>query len=738
MRSRDNFDVIEIASQKLRILSLLGENNISLSYLTQHLVSGKKLILNIVDKPSFSDVKPILIKKQALFEEIFSCDEEIKAKYREYSSKAGFEIYLSALSAQVYLQTKLLSSSYPHFPKLAYIHQDDSAWYMALDFIEGCNIYEYLNKQENLNEELIFSLMLQLIDALSSVHKFPLGPLLYANLTPSNIIINESGELYIVDFFKIRFPEDDSIENNWQHVISENSPGPFQPIEGYSDYRSEIYAFGVLFYYCLTGVFVQNSKERLKLDRLIPLGNLSDKYSIKLEKILNFCMELAPDRRFQSFEDIKSAILCAEFGTVFPSHATSPLKDLALGDIPKHTDKKITVILKKPINFSAVPFILEKFICEWTLKPETDEPILTVLQSQEHKNSLSVALKLSVPDAISQGNYEAKCSFITTWGKADFKLSFEIFKLSPFLHPAMGMLYALLFVLLMFCFHTKDGSKISQWGKSWWTLTKAGVDLSYYKAEISEQNFWLSLPDKKEVKLDENNLNINKQGLKKYEKKGIISSFYSPVSAKAEISVVFACDFKNSSSVKACVMFFSSNSSALSVSFENEQNAAVSIIQRGKVLKQKKINISKFISPDSKNINIKIGYFILEEKLVCSIETEEIIFENFEIVDYAIFIYGASLKENNNINFDFFDIKIDAGSALAKIPPYYMASTGKYSVLFKDDLKSQRVFTVLKDELLEVCEVRGKWLRVRQSSGETEGWITSEKMRVPKPFETIP
>ncbi len=742
MPIKDKADIIEIASQKLRILELLGESSIGVSYLVKHLVSGEKYVLHTVFKPSFADTKPILISKKDLLGELFKLDREMVAKYGAYSSKAGYEMYKSAVEAQVYLHKEILSSNISScIPKISYFHHDDSAWYFVLKFIEGRNLYDYI-QQSDLQEEQIFSLMKQLISALCSLHKSGLGLLLYSNLTPSNIIVDADGRLYIVDLLKIRFAYDPSDDNDWQLLVVESSPGPFNPLEGYVDVRSEIYAFGILFYYCLSGHFIQNAEERLKSDKLLPLGNVKNNSSIKIEKILGFCTELPPERRFQTFADLSLAIDSESFGTVTPFLSGYSSQEFFLGSVPKGYDKKISFEFKKPLSFSAVPFIIELFNFEWTMKPDREEPVLSVTPGRGLKNSVFASARLVCPESLAVGRYEAKCRLFTTWGKCEFKISFELFKLPFYLHPPMGMMYAVLLVLFLSFFKTGDDLVAHQWGKGWWKWIKSNTIVeSSNEIFLTTASFWENFPAKTDVNtsIKDGVMSVTAENAKKYAKGGVISSLYSPSSSIIELSIDIngvPAEYKGS---KAVVELFSSNASAVSFSIESLDRAVIRACDTGKSVEQI-IELKDFVNKDSAIFNLKISYSIADYKMSCYINGKEAAtFTEQEMVDYAVVVYGASLEDGIDFGFEFSNLTIRTGSAIKKIPPYVMASSGKYSVLRKADNSSKRVFTAVKGELLEVRELRENWMRVRQFKAEPrEGWIRNKFLRMPKPYETIP
>ena len=88
--------------------------------------------------------------------------------------------------------------SHPSFPRIVDVFEEDEKIYFIMDYVKG-NPLEELLKQTSYGEEQILNLGIQIAEALLFLHQ--LNPtLLYLDLKPSNIMIEENGGLKLIDF----------------------------------------------------------------------------------------------------------------------------------------------------------------------------------------------------------------------------------------------------------------------------------------------------------------------------------------------------------------------------------------------------------------------------------------------------------------------------------------------------------------------------------------------------------
>lgn len=123
--------------------------------------------------------------------------------------------------------------------------------YMVMEWVEGKNLLEIFEEEGTLTEEKAIDYMKQIGDALLYLQNEKRS-IVYKDIKPSNIIINEFGRANLIDFGTARVFSGDKEKDT--HVLG--TPGYAAP-EAYShrqtDFSSDIYSLGATFYHLTTG-----------------------------------------------------------------------------------------------------------------------------------------------------------------------------------------------------------------------------------------------------------------------------------------------------------------------------------------------------------------------------------------------------------------------------------------------------------------------------------------------------
>lgn len=131
----------------------------------------------------------------------------------------------------------------------------EEGWYLALEYIEGMSLHNYIRKEGGVREEQACLWGEALLDVLSYLHTRE-TPVIYRDLKPDNIMVCRDGSLRLIDFgaaFLKSFGEDSEERMAWTAgygAPEQRGKAGWQP---YADERSDIYAFGRVLYYMVTG-----------------------------------------------------------------------------------------------------------------------------------------------------------------------------------------------------------------------------------------------------------------------------------------------------------------------------------------------------------------------------------------------------------------------------------------------------------------------------------------------------
>lgn len=137
----------------------------------------------------------------------------------------------------------------------------------------------------------------RLCDAVSEVHTKFKPPLIHRDLKPSNVMVSQEN-LTIIDFGIARSFKRDG-EEDTHHFGTRAYAPPEQFGFGQTDERSDVYALGMLLYFCLTGKTPDSTARKQ--------GFSAPQVPLALCPVIVRATELDPHARFQSAEELKRA-----------------------------------------------------------------------------------------------------------------------------------------------------------------------------------------------------------------------------------------------------------------------------------------------------------------------------------------------------------------------------------------------------------------------------------------------
>src|SRR5215469_233950 len=134
------------------------------------------------------------------------------------------------------------------------IGETEGLHYMALEYVEGKNLREYLEKKGTPEALVALSIMRQVAAALQRASE--LG-IIHRDIKPENILVTKKGEVKVADFGLSRiFADNQQPLNLTQSGVTMGTPLYMSPeqVEGKPvDPRTDIYSFGVTCYHLLAG-----------------------------------------------------------------------------------------------------------------------------------------------------------------------------------------------------------------------------------------------------------------------------------------------------------------------------------------------------------------------------------------------------------------------------------------------------------------------------------------------------
>ncbi len=191
------------------------------------------------------------------------------------------------------------------------IGETDGLHYMALEFVEGRNLREYLEKKGPPEPLVALSIMRQVAAALQRASE--LG-IIHRDIKPENILVTKKGEVKVADFGLSRiFAGDQPPLNLTQSGVTMGTPLYMSPeqVEGKPvDPRSDIYSFGITAYHLLAGrpPFRGQTPYEVAFQHVQgepePLTSIRPDLPAELCAVVHKMMAKKPEDRYQTGRDI--------------------------------------------------------------------------------------------------------------------------------------------------------------------------------------------------------------------------------------------------------------------------------------------------------------------------------------------------------------------------------------------------------------------------------------------------
>src|SRR5947207_11893284 len=172
-----------------------------------------------------------------------------------------------------------------------------------MDFIEGQTVEEYLAKIGGgpLAVDQVVRWAQQICDVLNYLHT-PQPPIVFRDLKPANVMISESGHIFLIDFGIARIFKPGQAKD----TVALGSPGfaaPEQYGKAQSTPRSDLYSLGALTHCLLTR---DDPSERPFFFR--PASQVNPAVPPGLEALLQSMLEMDAERRPASAQEVLQAL----------------------------------------------------------------------------------------------------------------------------------------------------------------------------------------------------------------------------------------------------------------------------------------------------------------------------------------------------------------------------------------------------------------------------------------------
>lgn len=210
-------------------------------------------------------------------------------KAKVFESRSGFR---HALDERLALE---MVDGHPFFSRLRYAFQTRAFFYLAIDFYDGGDLYQYLRThQGRLRETQVRSVSAEVALALEHLHK--LG-FIYRDLKPENVLLDSKGHVRLADFGLCKLVPNKALTNTICGTHTYAAP-EMLAVRNYGK-SIDLWAFGVFVYHILRG---RTPYEARDLDQVIANMNnrrirFSSNTSPELVSMIKKLLDWNPETR---------------------------------------------------------------------------------------------------------------------------------------------------------------------------------------------------------------------------------------------------------------------------------------------------------------------------------------------------------------------------------------------------------------------------------------------------------
>ncbi|MCR5430629.1 MAG: serine/threonine protein kinase [Eubacterium sp.] len=246
-------------------------------------VGGRYFVCDMLGKGGFSyvyRVKDMQTGQEFAMKNYFSSNPGNKKNLLE-----GLERELNVLK----------NTSHPNLPKIYDLIKENDSFFLIMEIVNGENLKSIVDRKGPLKKKEIKHVMKQVCSGLYYLHSLE-PPIVYRDLKPSNIVMDENGQVKLVDFgIAKRYSKEIELSEKAFGSKGFAAPEQFGNKKGFSiyntDIRTDIYGIGTTLYYLKTGkIFVE--------------GVWSVRLGHRLKKVIKKCTKKCPDERFQSVIEV--------------------------------------------------------------------------------------------------------------------------------------------------------------------------------------------------------------------------------------------------------------------------------------------------------------------------------------------------------------------------------------------------------------------------------------------------
>ncbi len=216
----------------------------------------------------------------------------------------------SATMATFQREANILATlSHPAIPKIFDFFDQNNRAYLVMEYINGKDLEEILNKTKELPVDKIVDWAIDLCDVLYYLHSNQPEPIIFRDVKPANIMIDNLGKVRLIDFGIAKIFVS-GVKNTMIGTEGYSAPEQYK---GDVNPLSDIYSLGATLHHILT-----RNDPRLEppfsFDER-PIAEANSEVPQALIDVVIKALNMDPSDRFESCETMKEALVLVKYGT---------------------------------------------------------------------------------------------------------------------------------------------------------------------------------------------------------------------------------------------------------------------------------------------------------------------------------------------------------------------------------------------------------------------------------------
>jgi outer membrane protein assembly factor BamB/tRNA A-37 threonylcarbamoyl transferase component Bud32 len=200
----------------------------------------------------------------------------------------------------------LATLNHPSIPRIFDYFTQDNRSYLVLEYIDGKDLEAIIADTDDfLPEQQVVAWAIELCDVLTYLHKHEPEQIIFRDMKPSNVMINQHNHVMLVDF---------GIAKHFQigqkgTMIGTEGYAPPEQYRGEASHLADIYALGATLHHLLTGKDPRLETPFYFTD--VPVRKVNPLVNAEIEAVISKALQYKPEDRYQSAEEMREALVLA-------------------------------------------------------------------------------------------------------------------------------------------------------------------------------------------------------------------------------------------------------------------------------------------------------------------------------------------------------------------------------------------------------------------------------------------